>query len=126
VRKPREDRGARRVVSAKIKAVIEGLALERPPLPIRSICRQVRQFAEATGEVPPRYGTVYDLVREIPSGLLTLAQRGSKAYSEEFDLVPQIGQHCTIPVDFAIQLHFPVHPRFVTMHRVSRAQPTTE
>ena len=87
VRKSREDRGARRVVSAKIKAVIEGLALERPPLPIRSICRQVRQFAQATGELPPRYGTVYDLVREIPSGLLTLAQHGSKAYSEGFDLV---------------------------------------
>jgi putative transposase len=56
VRKSREDRGARRVVSAKIKAAIEGLALERPPLPIRSICRQVRQFAQATGELPPRYG----------------------------------------------------------------------
>lgn len=34
------------MVSAKIKAAIEGLALERPPLPIRSICRQVRQFAQ--------------------------------------------------------------------------------
>lgn len=85
--KSREDRGARRVVSAKIKAAIEGLALERPPLPIRSICRQVRQFAQATGEPLPRYGTVYDLVREIPSGLLTLAQHGSKAYGEGFDLV---------------------------------------
>jgi len=75
------------VVSPKIKAAIEGLALERPPLPIRSICRQIRQFAEATGERSPRYGTVYDLVREVPGGLLTLAHRGSKAYSEGFDLV---------------------------------------
>jgi putative transposase len=32
-RKSRDDRGARRVVSPKIKAAIEGLALERPPLP---------------------------------------------------------------------------------------------
>jgi putative transposase len=70
VRKPREDRGGRRVVSSKIKAAIEGLALERPPLPIRSICRQVRAFAQATGEPMPKYGTVYDLVRELPSGLL--------------------------------------------------------
>src|SRR5271170_7661862 len=61
VRKSREDRGARRVVSPKIKAAIEGLALERPPLPVRSICRQVRQFAEA-------YGEGFDLVhrREAP------------------------------------------------------------
>jgi putative transposase len=61
VRKAREDRGTRRVVSPKIKAAIEGLALERPPLPIRSICRQVRDFAQATGEPVPGYGTVYDI-----------------------------------------------------------------
>ncbi len=36
-RKPREDRGARRVVSPKIRAAIEGLAFERPPLPVRSV-----------------------------------------------------------------------------------------
>src|SRR5277367_4667793 len=78
VRKSRDDRGSRRVVSPKIKAAIQALALESPPLPVRSICRQVRQFAEATGEPPPRYGTVYDLVRDIPAGLLTLAHRGEK------------------------------------------------
>jgi len=87
VRKSRDDRGARRVVSSKIKAAIEALALESPPLPVRSICRQVRQFAEATGEPLPRYGTVYDPVRDIPLGLLTLPQRGGKAYGEQFDLV---------------------------------------
>ena len=31
-RKRREDRGERRVVSAKLKEVIEGLALQKPPL----------------------------------------------------------------------------------------------
>jgi putative transposase len=87
VRKTREDRGARKIVSPKIKAAIEGLALERPPLPISSICRQARQFAAATGEPLPHYGTVYSLVREVPTGLLTLAHRGGKAYSEGFDLV---------------------------------------
>jgi putative transposase len=86
VRKSRDDRGGRRVLSPKVKAAIEALALESPPLPIRSIWRQVRQFAEATGEPLPRYGTVYDLVRDVPVGLLTLAQRGGKAYSEEFEL----------------------------------------
>jgi putative transposase len=87
LRKAREDRGARKSVSPKIKAAIEGLALERPPLPISSICRQVKQFAEATGEAMPQYGNVYSLVREIPIGLLTLAHRGGKTYSEGFDLV---------------------------------------
>jgi putative transposase len=36
---------------------------------------------------PCGYGTVYDLVREVSSGLLTLAHQGSKAYSEGYDLV---------------------------------------
>jgi hypothetical protein len=43
--------------------------------------------AEGTGERLSRYGTVYDLVREVPGSLLTLAHHGSKAYSEGFDLV---------------------------------------
>ncbi len=73
--KPRDDQGARRVVSPNIKAAIEGLALNRPPLPIPWICRQVRQFAEATGERLPRYSTVYDLVCEVP-GVLTLSHEG--------------------------------------------------
>jgi len=87
IRKPRVDRGARRVISPKLKAAIEALALESPPLPVRSIWRQIRQFAETIGEPPPRYGLVYDLVREIPVGLLTLAHRGGKTYSDKFDLV---------------------------------------
>ena len=87
VRKSRADRGGRRVVSPKIQTAIEALALESPPLPVRSIWRQARQFAEATGELQPRYGTVYDLVRDVPVGLLTLAHHGGKVYSEEFDLV---------------------------------------
>ena len=33
-RKRREDRGERRAVSQKLKEVIEGLALQKPPLPI--------------------------------------------------------------------------------------------
>jgi putative transposase len=72
VRKSRDHRGNRRVVSPKIKAAIEALSLESPPLPVRSICRQIRQLAETIGEPLLRYGTVYDLVREVPIGLLTL------------------------------------------------------
>jgi putative transposase len=50
-RKSRDDRGARRVVSSKLLALIEGLALERPPLSITSIHRQVRAFA-GVDEIP--------------------------------------------------------------------------
>lgn len=86
-RKSREDRGTQRVVSPKIRAAIKGLALERPPLPVRSVYRQVRQFAETCGEPVPGYGTVYALVRQLPAGLMTLAHLGTKTYGETFDLV---------------------------------------
>jgi putative transposase len=87
VRKGRKDRGERRAVSAPVQRVIEGLALERPPLPIRSVHRQARAFAERAGEPVPSYWMVRELVRALPAGLVTLAHQGGKAYSEAFDLV---------------------------------------
>ncbi|HEV2710522.1 MAG TPA: hypothetical protein VGU67_09945 [Edaphobacter sp.] len=86
-RKMRGHNGVRRAVSATLKAAIEGLALERPPLPITSIYRQIKQFAASTGESTPSYWTVYRVIRDLPQGLLTLAYRDNKAYSESFDLV---------------------------------------
>lgn len=87
VRKKRGDRGARRVVSATIKTAIEGLALESHSLPITSVYRQVKDFAQAMGETTPSYWTVYDVVRELPPSLRTLAHDGAKRYGESFDLV---------------------------------------
>ena len=87
VRKPRADRGERRAVSARIREVIEGLALEKSPLPVTSIHRQVCKFAEKIGEPFPSYWMVYDLIRELPESLVVLAHRGSRAYSERYDLV---------------------------------------
>ena len=86
-RKSRDDRGARRTVTTRIKEAIEGLALERPPLPLTSICRKVSEFAKTIGEPAPGYWIVRDLVRQLPASLLTLAHQGTKAYSESFDLV---------------------------------------
>jgi len=58
VRKRRGDRGARRVVSAELKAVIEGLALQKPPLPLAALFRQVQRLSKDLGEKAPNYGTV--------------------------------------------------------------------
>ena len=46
VRKKRTDRGERRVVSGKLKEAIEGLALQKPPLPIAALYRQVSRFSK--------------------------------------------------------------------------------
>jgi putative transposase len=87
VRKKRTDAGVRRTVPIKIKAAIEGLALQKPPLPISVLHRQVRQISLNLGEKAPSYKVVYSIVRGLPADLLTLAHRGTKAYSEAFDLV---------------------------------------
>jgi putative transposase len=86
VRKRRADSGARRAVSAKLREVIEGLALQKPPLPVAALSRQVRRFAKELGEPAPSYWVIYDIVRQLPADLVTLAHQGTKAYSEAFDL----------------------------------------
>jgi putative transposase len=87
VRKHRADSGAPRTVSAKLREVVEGLALQKPPLPIAALTRQVRRFAEDLGERAPSYWVIYDIVRQLPADLVTLAHQGTKAYTEAFDLV---------------------------------------
>ena len=87
VRKKRIDAGVRRTVPVKIKAAIEGLALQRPPVPIAALRRQVQRLAQELGEKSPSYKVVYSIVRALPADLLTLAREGTKAYSEAFDLV---------------------------------------
>jgi putative transposase len=86
-RKKRTDTGEHRQISAKLKDVIEGIALQTPPLPVATICRQVRQLAVNMGAEPPSYWVVYRIVADLPSDLLTLAHEGTKAYSNTFELV---------------------------------------
>jgi putative transposase len=86
-RKKRDDRGVRRAVTEKVKEAIEGLALQRPPLPVTALCRQVQRLAQGLGELPPSYSVVYDVVHKLPADLLVLAHEGSKAYSNKFELV---------------------------------------
>ena len=86
-RKKRTDTGQHREVSAKLKDVIEGIALQKPPLPIATICRQVRQLALDLGEEPPSYWVVYRIVADLPSDLLpslTKARRRTATYSNWF------------------------------------------
>ena len=92
-RRSRTDQGGRRLASITLIKAIEGLALERPPLPISSIHRQSSSMAEALQEGKPSYAVVRRIVRGLPASLLTLAHRGNKAYSEGFDeiIVPQSG-----------------------------------
>ena len=86
-RKKREDQGERRAVSTKMKEVVEGLALQKPPLPVAALYRQVVRFSKDLGQKAPSYGTVFNIVRSLGADLVTLAHEGTKAYSNTFELV---------------------------------------
>lgn len=66
-RKARDDRGTHRALSTKLQKAIEGLALQKPPLPITALYRQVRRLALDLGVNIPSYGTVFSIVRDLPS-----------------------------------------------------------
>ena len=70
--------GQRRAVSEPIKEVIEGLCLQKPPLPIATLYRQIVKLARDRGEQAPSYGTVFNIVRSLPADLVTLAHEGTK------------------------------------------------
>jgi putative transposase len=86
-RKKRADNGQHREISAKLKEAIEGLALQKPSIPVAAICRQATRIARDLGEEPPSYWVVYRIVSALPTDLVTLAHKGTKAYSNRFELV---------------------------------------
>lgn len=51
--KRRGDRGERRVVSAKRKEVIQGHALQEPPLPLAALFQQVQKFSKDLSKKAP-------------------------------------------------------------------------
>ena len=74
-RKPHADTGERRAVAVKIREAIEGLALQKPPIPIAALYRQVQRFAQDLGEKVQYCGVVYSIVRCLPADLVTLAHQ---------------------------------------------------
>jgi putative transposase len=86
-RKERADHRERRSLSSQLKEVVEGLALQKPPLSISSLYRTVSRIAQEQNERIPSYAVVYDIVRQLPTDLVTLAHEGSKSYNDSFELV---------------------------------------
>lgn len=87
-RKTRADQGQHRL-RTELQQVIEGLVLKRPAPSLASVQRKVSQIALEQGWEVPSYGTIRNIVRQLDAGLLMLAQQGSKAYREAFDLLYQ-------------------------------------
>ncbi len=84
--KPRADVGRRRL-PPDLQHLIEGLALRTPPPSVAAVHRRAAKVAAERGWPVPSYARVYDIVRHLDPGLVTLAHDGPKAYKEEFDLL---------------------------------------
>ena len=87
IRKRRADRGGRRRLSSTLQQFVEGLALQTPPLSVAVIHRKACELAQQQATRLPSYGLVYDIVRQLPPALTTLAHQGAKAYNQRFDLL---------------------------------------
>lgn len=86
-RQPRADRGTHRILPAELQQLIIGLALQRPPLSAAAIHRQIAPVVAAQGWALPSYRTVALLMQHLDPALVTLAQQGSRAYEEAFEML---------------------------------------
>lgn len=62
-RAARADRGKRRRLSEELHRLADGLALQNPLLRPAAIYREVCRVAKASGQIPPGYHTLYNLIR---------------------------------------------------------------
>jgi len=85
-RKSRDDRG-HRDLPTELEQAIEGFALRRPPMSRAAVYRETSAVARAHGWREPSYATVYDVIRHLPTALVTLAHDGPKVYADRFELL---------------------------------------
>lgn len=86
-RQPRADRGTHRLLPEELQQLITGLALQRPPLSAAAIHRQIAPVVAAHGWTLPSYRTVASLIQHLDPALVTLAQQGTRAYQEAFEML---------------------------------------
>lgn len=87
VRGSRSDKGQHRQLSHEVIQLIEGLALQKPPLSKAALHRRVQTWAKEANQPHPSYTMVSAIIDRLEPGLVTLAHEGSKAYKEAFDLI---------------------------------------
>jgi putative transposase len=72
---------------SQLVALIEGMALRRPPASTATIHRRITAVATAPGWPVPSYSTVYAIVRALDPAMVTLAHDGPAAFRDRFALV---------------------------------------
>ena len=83
----RSDVSKRRSIPAELVAIVEGLALRRPPPKVAEVHREAVRVAGERGWPAPSYAVTRRIVLGLDRGLLSLAHRGPAGYRDEFELV---------------------------------------
>jgi len=83
---PRADAGAHRLPGELVR-LIEGLALSRPRPAITAIHRKVSGICGMRGWPVPSYAVVWEIVRALDPGMVTLALEGVASYRDKHELV---------------------------------------
>jgi putative transposase len=86
-RRRRSDHKQPHGLQPELKALIEGLALRKPPPSTALVHRQVRDVALRNGCPIPNYHRVYRVMKQLDPALVTLAHEGSHAYRNTDDLL---------------------------------------
>lgn len=77
---------AQRRTDPELVALIEGLALVKPALPVALIARKTNRVAAGHGWRAPSYSTVRSITGGLDTGMRTLAQQGTAAYRDTYEL----------------------------------------
>jgi putative transposase len=83
----RKDKGIHKSINEEYVLVIQALALQKPALPISMIVKKIRHLSTQESATPPSYSTIYNIIRSLNPALLTMAQKGSKEYNQQYGLV---------------------------------------
>ncbi|WP_427131260.1 helix-turn-helix domain-containing protein [Pseudarthrobacter sp. S9] len=70
----------------ELVALVEGLALVKPPLPITAIARKANRVAADHDWAPLSYSTVRSITTGLDPGMRTLAQQGTAVYRDTYEL----------------------------------------
>ena len=83
-RKKRSDENKHQVFSESLAELVKAFALQKPPMTVSNIHRRIQTICQKDSLPSPSYHWVYQQTKVISSHLLILAQKGSKAYKQQF------------------------------------------
>lgn len=86
-RKKRSVENKHRTFPESIVGLVKAFALQKPPMSVSNIHKRIQTICRKDSIAFPSYHWVYQQTKAISPDLLTLAQKGSKAYKQQFELL---------------------------------------